>query len=535
MRPHDAPGELFSAFSRICSQAFVNDRLLSCPTLSKAPNYGDILRRYLTKAPHASCSATFLLKGIFRYLVSNIGHLLFLLLARLYIMLKGWALPEALVAHGQRDKTTLPLVIIDSFAVLPRLAQRKQFEELYLPGLFEEAQENAQQGVRLYRLYGSRHPRVLWQAFGVLAATGGVTESHLFTLKDWWALCCHICLYPLALWKLVRSLGHYAPHLPEAYIRTALIHSMGQCVLLGEARRIAAFRLAHYLAQRPFTATGLPKIISWYENQTINKAFQRGLAQAEIQTGRHVRVVGAQLFTWPANLLNNHPDDAEAALGLAPDVVAVNGPYFLPEASTQTYTVGPSVRYKEVFAATNVGANVANAGDGNAEKPLLVLLSYHPEETRRVLELVLPLATEKGRVVYKFHPATQPSLYGAWLPPNPQIVMEGLFSALQNAGAVIGAGSGSLLEAAAIGIPVLAVEASSVPGLGLNYFPQEGPACGKGEIWAPVSSAFEVEAVLERLHAKRKNTEEYAAKVKAFRDLVFTEPTKQRLQALLAL
>ena len=46
MRPKDRPGELFAAFSRISAAAFQDERLLSCPTLSKAPNYGNVLRRF---------------------------------------------------------------------------------------------------------------------------------------------------------------------------------------------------------------------------------------------------------------------------------------------------------------------------------------------------------------------------------------------------------------------------------------------------------------------------------------------------------
>jgi hypothetical protein len=531
MRPHGRPGELFAAFSRITATAFVDDRLLSCPTLSKAPNYGDVLRRYLSGAPHTPLSGLSSVRAALRYLCANTAHLMFLLMIRLFILLLRWRLPPALVDPEQR-RNDRRLVIIDSFAVLPRLAGTGRFEELYLPGLFEEARAVGYIPLRLYRLYGSRNPLILWKALRALAQHGdGMTEAHLFTLKDWLLLCRHVLVYPLALRKLSRSLAPMDSHLPEAYIRTALNHTMGQCILPGEARRLAAHRLGKRLAERFWNqdAAGEPKIISWYENQTINKAFQRGLAQAERTTGRHVRVVGAQLFTWPANLLNNHPDDGEADLGLAPDVVAVNGPWFLPEQSRQAYTVGPAVRYKSLFEPPAEGSAVPK-GDR-----LLALLSYHPEETRRVLELVLPLASAKGGVAYKFHPATRPEEYAAWLPPSPDIVTEDLSCAVRKSRAVIGSGSGSLLEAAALGVPALAVEDPAGPDFGLNYFPQEGADCGKNELWTPVRSASEVEDALNRLCAQQADAATYARKARAFRNLVFAEPTREGLRRLLEL
>ncbi len=516
MRPAGKAGELFRAFSRINASAFQDDRLLSCPTLSKAPNYGNVLRRFLTGAPQGQAGRGFLLRAAARYAAANVLHLGFMLLARLFIAVLRWKAPASLGAESLR-RSGAPLAVIDTFAVLPKIAKDGAYTELYLPGLAEEARRAGHAPVMLYRLYGSRNPLTLWKALSVLKNAGdGITEAHLLAAGDWARLFAHTVLYPVALWRLVRSLTHFASGTPESYIREALVHTAGQCALLGESRRLAAFRLGMWLSALPRDARGA-RLFSWYENQTLNKALQRGLAQAEDRTGRHVPVAGAQLFIWPDTLLNNHPDDAEAALGLAPDIVLVNGPFFLPEESKRNYAVGPSLRYADLFSRMRRGD--ASALDG----PLLVLLSYHPDEVRKVLELALPLAGEAREVVYKFHPATRPEDFAAWLPSGAKLAGGSLAACIESCGAVLGSGSGSLAEAAVLGAPVLQVEEPG--GLSLNYLPE----FGENEIWARVSRAADVTKALDRLGAFRSGPE-YEARLEAFRSLLFTEPTPERIR-----
>jgi hypothetical protein len=271
-------------------------------------------------------------------------------------------------------------------------------------------------------------------------------------------------------------------------------------------------------------------IASWYENQTLNKAFQRGLALAEEQSGRHVPVIGAQLFIWPDTLLNNHPDDVEMRFGLTPDLVLVNGPHFLPEATRQAYAVGPSLRYGYLFAEDDpsgqAGPDRSQQQQARASAlPLLVLLSYHPEEIRRVLQLVLPLAQGGWELLYKFHPATRPEDFSAFLPHGSRLAASSLKEALRQAGAVLGSGSGALAEAVSQGIFVLnADDPAGLPGLGLNYL----PAYGEGILWKSVQRTEDVEKAL-RSAADPEARNARLACAGAFRELLFTEPTPKRI------
>ncbi|MDR2603828.1 MAG: hypothetical protein LBC55_00545 [Desulfovibrio sp.] len=657
MRPEGRPGELFAAFSRINARAFRDDRLVSCPVLSKSPDNGDVLRHFLAPEPRRPRGPFFLFKTALRYAAANVGHLLFMLCAALFIRLLRFRMPAALrncffdasggrgsapdpaggmippappiceglvskvkrsnASFSQASCSSVPdetrtgsihearpepadrallsfadgdlsgsageaangggeLLILDSFAVLPSLAREGVYRELYLVGLEDAAHAAGREVVTLLRLYGSRDPRALWKALRALARKGNaLTEVHLLTCADWARLVLHMLLYPVSLARLVRSLRKPEGELrrrgndpnlergastpfpsPEECIREALIDCAGQCVLIGESRRLAARRLAFLLSsvasagstggkrlpQNPpgcagqspdaSAASARPaRIISWYENQTVNKAFQRGLAQAEKEGARHIRVTGAQLFIWPDNLLNNHADDVETEIGLAPDCVLVNGPYFLPEHSRQHYAVGPALRYGDIFRSV-----ARPAGDAHADKegprspqpsPALVLLSYHPEETRRVLRLLQPAATENpAAFAYRFHPATRIEDFASLLPPGARLAGGPLREALEAAGAVIGAGSGALVEAAAVGVPVLAVEdPSGMPGLGLNYL----PPYGKGELWESVRAPEDIAPALACLRACLSDPER-PAKVRAFRDMLFCEQTPERIR-----
>ena len=530
MQPQGKSEELFAAFSRITRRVFSGDTLLSCPNLAKSPNYGQVLQRFARQAPHLRLTRRMALKITWRYLLSNGAHLLFLLLTRFYALLLGWKLPESLsvasLRHGQR-----PVTVIDTFAVLPKIVEEKCYKEVYLAGLYEAAQEAGYDAPRLFRLYGSRNPLVLWRAMNILHSTGnGLIEAHLLTLGDWLRLFRHVVMYPFALASLIRSLTHYPAASAERHIRDALLLTAGQCILHGEARRLAGLRLAMFLSAWAGPKESTPKIITWYENQAVNKAFHRGIRQGNRKSGAGIRIVGAQLFTWPPTLLNDHPDDAEAALGLAPDVVAVNGTYFLPQASTQPYVVGPSLRYADLFAPQAAKAPTGSVSSETADN-ILVLFSYHPEEIQRVLEIVLPLARSGRTIAYKFHPATQAKDYAAWLPDNPIIVTGSLSAAMNNAGFIIGSGSGVLAEAVCLGVPVITVEdTSGVAELGMNFL----PPFGKGQLWQSIRKSSELAPALEELQAFLQ-TPGYLEKRLAFRALLYTEPTPARILELLAL
>lgn len=580
MRPEGKAAALFEAFSSLNMRAFENTRLLSCPNLSKAPNYGRVLERWLAGEDIRPVGRGAALRLCLRYVAANAGHFLYMLLGLAFIKILRWKRPPELF-NGK-------VLVVDTFALLPLVADQKTYQERYLPGLAQAAAGLGWQPVNLYRLYGPRSPLLLWRSLAVLAAQSrkkdglppqnpGLTEMHLLTWTDWLRLLLHIAAYPFALLRLMRFLGKgpaagkkglaakrgatetrvpvgeisanergpagrgipaangrgpagepgpasgqnpasghdvtgeagpAGGHPPEAYIRDALARTFGQCVLIGEARRLAGRRLGLLLA-----VNSRAGICSWFENQTIDKCFQHGLKAARSASGRRIPATGAQLFTWPPSLLNNHADDREIAFGLTPDKVLVNGPHFLPVRTRQKYALGPSLRYAALFEEEpqNPGLN----------DPLLVILSYHPDETRLVLNLVRPLAEAGQALVFRFHPATRPEDFKDLLPPVFEQAHGSLHKALRGKGAVLGAGSGSLAEAVCLGLPVLSARRSEAD---LEYLPN----FGQGKLWAEARSTDDIQTGLDQLRAFRASPD-YEATRLAFRSLLFTEPSKNRI------
>lgn len=499
--------ELFDAFSRINERAFKNPRLVSCSVLSKVPHYDNVLRRFLIQAPIRPVSRLQVFELFIRYYVKNIGQFCLLAIARIAIAVAGWR-PSPL------SQKNAPTLIIDSFLLVPKVTERKRFNEVYLPGLAEEAEKQGWYPVFFLRFYGFTNPRMLYRTFKILHdhPANALTGMHLFSFGDWMRLLWHVLAYPVAHWGLVRSLRGVLHDAPEAYIRDALIHCLPQDCTTGEARRIAGRRLGEKLDPRA-------RIVSWYENRTGNKAFFLGLHEAEEKSGRHIPTIGAQLYNWPDALLCSHPDDTEIERHLTPDRVLVNGPYYMPTASRQRYAPGPSLRHQALF-----GKEEGKTLEPHPEKPVLVLLTQHPTEIERVLAAVRDAKLPENPV-FKFHPTSRAEEYQTLLPGSPILVSGSLHTALEDASVVIGCGSSDLAEAVALGLPAAVIEEiTNIPGLDLNYLPESG----RGPLWQGVRRAEELAGAIASL--KKHLTEpEREARVKAFRDLIFTKPTPETI------
>ena len=606
--------ELFDAFSRINKKAFKDERLLSNHVLSRAPNYGDILRRFLLRTPIIPLSTKDWLTLAFKYLIFNLGHLGFIICARAAIFLSGFKAANIEELAGKNQ----PLLLVDSFMLLPKVASDGKYREMYLPGLKLDGKIR----VNILRLYGSRNPLTVYKAFKALALQKdhegepfiALSDLHLLRPGDFGMLLWHILTFPLSLRKLLLDIETPQTNSPEAYIKEALCACAGQCYLIPEARRLSAVNLARMLSIKANPELlRASSLVSWHENQPVNKAFYYGLRQgfgqnpAQTKTsGREVAdlpmpVIGAQLFIWPDNLLNCHPDPDEARLGLAPERTLFCGPYFLPEANPaqaettvpghghqqqtslaagnntalnnfRNFQVGPALRYAKLFErveaaagqvnqdsgqqndspSVSVGANSdsplpgrSNPAEPHQAGPLLILLSYHPDETMRVLELVKPLADRGLDLRYRFHPASRPADFSALLPDNYKSADGDLYDALNAikgtsptpggtvqpgspdktnlTGLVIGSGSGSLAEAVALGVPAINIDdASGIPGLGLNYL----PPFGKGQLWENARDLPELEAARIKLRNTTAvlSVKEYAALVTEFREMLFTKP-----------
>lgn len=508
MRPAPADQALFEAFTAINERAYADPRLVANHVLTKAPHCDDIGRRFREGKAPAQPGRLRALWLFARYYAVNLAAFGLLAAAAAARALSGQKGKARLKAHIRRAAVEKKSVtVVDVFALVRRIAEQERFADTYLPGLPKALEEAGRAPVLLTRLYGSRDPRILYRAFRAFSRHPRpvLTEFDLFRLSDWGTLFSHLLTFPFAVMRLARSLSSTGA---QGHIRRALWECLGQCYLPGAGRRLAGRRLGELLPAGS-------SVISWHENQVVDKCFYQGVRG----TNPSVALYGAQLFVWPPELLNNHPDRADARHGLCPDVVAVNGSHFLPDcppegAGAPRYRVGPALRYRFLHEAPQ-----ARPAPG---KPLLALLSYHPEETRRVLELLrqaAPALAARGiPVAYRFHPATRPAEYASLLPDAPMFETRPLPEALGEAGAVIGSGSGALAEAAALGVGAITVEGG--PG-SLNYL----PPLGRGSLWESARTPDDIVA----LYARFCETPPDPARTAAFREALFACPDPGRL------
>ena len=81
-----------------------------------------------------------------------------------------------------------------------------------------------------------------------------------------------------------------------------------------------------------------------------------------------------------------------------------------------------------------------------------------------------------------------------------------------------------MCEAVALGVPAINIDPTE--GLGLNYL----PAYAQGELWERASYAEELLRAREKLLDKTRNADhKRTEKVRAFRNLIFGEPTVDKI------
>lgn len=542
MYPEGKSKELFEAISRVNKEAYASTVHLANHVLSKTPCCG-LLERYERGISPCRFTRFEVLLKVLRTWAVHLAVIGLMILARIAQARAGLNNSRLIGASGRS------VTLVDIFILVHKVLDEKRLNDNYLPGLTEAMLKKGQNTAILARFYGTRNPHCLRRVFSILKKNNipVITEYELFSFCDWLALLKFGFVFPVRTLKLARQiqqderlhqLAHQSdcekgrdgqcPASPRAYISSALVQCLGQNYMSGEARRLAGRRLAELLPQGS-------KIISWYENQVMEKCLYRGLADA----GGDFFTIGAQLLTWPSNLLNNHADPADGMHRAAPKLVLVNGPYFLPDVMGEgvskegfsvevpgakpyhpypggpEYRIGPALRYKDLFDEEIVP---------DQDAPVLMLLSYHTVETERVLALAKPLAEQGVKLALRFHPATKWQAFGHLLPVSYTLAGGPILSALEGASLVIGAGSGTLAEAVCMGLPVIAVEPKD--GTGLNYLPDYG----KGELWDSVSSPEDFfparNRLLKVLAAEPLLRQE---RINAFRGLMFTKPSEEMI------
>ena len=487
MHPKNEHLPLFNAFSDICQKAYGSWHLVTSPVLAKV-GAADLFQEYAKGNAPPKPSKLSLLYKLFRYYAGGCVHFFLLLCC------KG-----AYSLSGQRTVISAKqTVLVDSYFIISNFLKGEDPLKQYFPGITRPIADAGWEIVILPRFYGTRSPFRIFRLLRAIRAykTPVFTEFQILMWRDYVYLCVHMLIYP---W-LVIGLLKYIPRTREgSFVRFALLNGLDSGNLLGAVRYFMGRRLTPLLPEKS-------RCLQWFENQTFERCLNRGLREG----GATMPVYGAQLFLWPPEIINIHVDKNETA-AQKPDVILVNGPYYKHENIDVPCKTGPSLRYARLF-------DTSIAPTGN--KKTLVVLSQFGPEARFAIELAIR-GEPPEKLMFKPHPTLQlPGEHKMLLPAESVIIEDDLYDAFHETDLVIGSSSGSLVEAAAIGIPVIVSTEKSAATY--TYMPD----IGRGLLWEFASNVEQFQEAKATLFdaIKHKNGQRMEA-IESLRTLLFHRPT----------
>jgi hypothetical protein len=482
--------KLFACFSSIGQEAYKSITLVCNPVLSKNPFVNDILKTYLAKTERNINVVDVIIKLVKYYVYSFYLFTIYIIDSIMYnIVFRSKAI--------EMNTDTL----IDSYFIIRELAKSDPFKDKYFPGLVEFLHEHNFSFLYVPKLDGYEYPYLFFKAIKSLAncSMNIALEFSLLKISDYFRILIFILKNPVEIFKFCNkiNINTYENRL----IRYYLLDCLDKPNFYAFARYLFGLRLAD-------ASPNGAKCLSWYENQEIDKAFYRGL-----RTNSGIYIFGCQLFIWSPNILNIYPDPAEIASKTAPDKVVVSGPIYIQNNSPIPFTVGPALRYAGLFKISRKPASAKN---------IIVLLPYFDNMCRNIINLLSDNCLSKISFHYHFHPSTNINKHKDLIHAPNIIIDSDIYECFYDARIAIGTESGSLIEAACMGIPVIHID---MPG---NIIYNPFPEYGRGLIWDKAETAEEIFALLQRWDkAVRDNHENIVRMAAEYKVLFFTEPSPQ--------
>jgi hypothetical protein len=340
------------------------------------------------------------------------------------------------------------LAIVDVFLRDVSLNEQGEFNDIYFPQLYEYLEKNG--------FHILIHPVLYGFSFNYFSIYRRMRQSvaHFIIPEDYLRLSdyIHVLMYPLRAYRRKITADPFrnldlSDIIDEDHVR-GLTDNMSLLALL--IRRLVVRLGQSGLAPR--------LIISWYENQVIDKA----LVVAARQAFPQALIIGAQIFIFSSNMLYLFPIQSEVEAGIVPHRLLEMSEHLCNIAQTFTKDIpcypAASLRYAHIFQAQQ---KVSPAKTGST---VLVLLPYDLAEAVEILEILmmaLNYMPKAVRLSIKCHPAYSlrelQRVFGEnhW-PKRFESCQTNLADALKGASVVISSNSSSIVEAAARGgIPVI--------------------------------------------------------------------------------
>ncbi len=341
-----------------------------------------------------------------------------------------------------------PSIIVDTFLKDYCLSDDGIFKDYYFPYLHEYLFKNGYQVLVHPVLFGFRY-----NYFSIYKKMRR-SDTHFIIQEDFLRLSDYFSAVTYPIKNLRQKIK--VPPFRDFDLYDILKEEQKEHSIRSDVEAVLIYRLFLRLGQ-----SGLrpEQIIDWYENQVKDKALIAGARQAFPQT----KIIGAQIFIHSPNFLNLFPSQSEAEAQIVPHILLETSQHQCAVVQSFTKAIpcrpAAALRYAHLFN----DESTSDHGMEQKSQKILVLLPFIIAEAVELLETLkegLKLIRTDIRILIKGHPnygyKELVQAFGKHDWPNRFEIYNGnLPDALKQASVVISSNSGSMVEAAAKGIPVI--------------------------------------------------------------------------------
>ena len=455
------------------------------PTLIKNPYASELPKRFFLNDAGLVNNTVVFIKNLFKFYLKNTYLLVSYLMA--------FAIYKLYYKKKVRDELE---IIIDTFGLVDNVNKNGEFNENYLTGIYELFEKyNTNYAILLRPCQVAKNPFKLRHFFKIINQDKRdfIFEYELLKLSDFFTLLSLILLYPF---KTLRLLQKEVSKEDKIFNHSLLV----------DIKYFSFDSLTRYILGKHLSKIdSIEKIFSWSEFQVIERSFNYAIRK----NSQKIELKALQFFLNYEVYFNSYVDDLDDDMLSAPHEIFVNGKYYIQNRERVKYSIGVSLRYKDIF-------RFKRQKDG---EKILLLGSYIESDTKHMLESVKNF----DNVIFKNHPVVDIKRFGE-LPKNIIVSNHNMYKLFKNTKLVIGTASGSSVEAVACGISVIIIASQN------NLTANPLVEYGKGEIWDIAFSKDEVNFLYNKLIDFRKNNPTEIEDIASwYRDNFFIEPNEENI------
>jgi hypothetical protein len=455
------------------------------PTLIKNPYASEFPKRFFLNDIRQVNSIILFIRNLFKFYLKNSYLLVSYLIA--FVIYK---------LYYKKKRVSDIKIIIDVFGLVDNVNKNGEFNENYLTGIYKLFEKyNANYAILLRPYKVAKNPFKLRHFFKIINQDKRdfIFEYELLKLSDFFTLFGLILLYPFKTLRLLQK---------ESNENDKIFNQS----LLADIKYFSFDSLTRYaLGKHLAKIDSIERIFSWSEFQVIERSFNYAIRK----NSQKIELNALQFFLNYEVYFNSYVDDLDNDMLSAPHEVFVNGKYYIQDRKKIKYSIGVSLRYKDIF-------RFKRQKDG---EKILILGSYIESDTKYMLDSV------KGfdDVIFKNHPAVDINRLGE-LSKNIIVSNDNIYKLFESTKLVIGTASGTAVEAVTCGISTIII--ASQDNLTANPLVEHG----KGKIWDIAFQKEELKDTMNALLEFRKNNRHEINNISTwYKDSFFVEPTEERI------